>query len=85
MPSHTHTRPYGPSSGSTSIHAPRTGRLDGTWTWHAAGGAGAHNNIQPYITMNYYVNVNNNKKVPVGSVIPIFGYNNAIKHGCYKL
>lgn len=53
MPSHNHTGSSGNSGGGTKILA--AGGSSATYTSDSTGGDGAHNNLQPYIALNYII------------------------------
>ncbi len=60
MPSHTHGIPHSRTGASGTAEWPiYTTGVQGTTTTLSAGGNGAHNNLQPYFTVNYIIKAKN--------------------------
>lgn len=55
MPAHSHTAEGGSFSGSAGSNVARSGNSALTITTSSAGSGGAHNNLQPYMALNYII------------------------------
>lgn len=59
IPAHTHTEKFSAGSRLSNMTAPTTGLAENAdgGTTGSTGGGGAHNNLQPYITVNFIIKV----------------------------
>lgn len=55
MPAHTHTVPQGNAEGGGVYLAPNSSSVGSTVTSSSRGSGSAHNNLQPYIVVNYII------------------------------
>ncbi len=55
IPAHTHSVPSGAGSPSTYVDGATTQEFSGAQTTGSTGGGGAHNNLQPSLTLNYII------------------------------